>query len=175
MKKKLTFLRSIRRYRNKNPDKNNNTVETNNQSETIRLNSETLEDKISRLIEKHTKRHLVVDDIDTNRETLSYFLSKQGITTHQATNGAEAVEIVSRYPPDYFDVVWMDVKMPFMDGIGATSILRDRDYNNIIIMITGHINRETLLKCKMEGADKIYSKPILKDQLYNMDIFNIYH
>ncbi len=134
-----------------------------------------LDETIERLKLCHSRRHLVVDDINTNRSTLKYYLTKKNIRVTEATNGAEAVEIVTRNDVDYFDVIWMDIKMPFMDGVGATNLIRKRGYKNAIIMITGHIDRNTLLKCKLEGADKILSKPVIKEQLYDMDIFSIYH
>ena len=167
MRKALTKLRKkFRRRRYSSSEE----LEKNNKEKADRDYLKKLEE----LKGKHTKTHLVVDDIDTNRETLSYLLHQKRIKTHQASNGAEAVEIFSRYNVNYFDVIWMDIKMPFMDGIGATTILRQRGYQGIIIMITGYINRETLLKCKLIGADKIYPKPITKDTVYEMDIFQIY-
>lgn len=136
---------------------------------------EVLNNKIEILKNKNTKNHLVVDDIESNRDTLKYYLESKGLNVDLASNGAEAVEMFSEKDLNYYDIIWMDIKMPFMDGIDSTKILRKRNFSNLIIMITGHINNETLLKCKMKGADKIYSKPIIKDELYNLNIFSIYY
>lgn len=132
------------------------------------------EETMKRLKGAHTKKHLVVDDISSNRDTLRYYLEHKDVEVSEATNGADAVSVVTNMGMDYFDVIWMDIKMPFMDGIGATSILRDRGYKNIIVMITGHIDKNTLFKCKLEGADKILAKPVIRDDLYRMKIFSIY-
>ncbi|MBL8149272.1 MAG: response regulator, partial [Blastocatellia bacterium] len=66
-------------------------------------------------------RILVADDIIENRKILVSMLSSVGFTVSEAVNGREAVEIWAKWHPD---LIWMDVRMPEIDGITATRIIR---------------------------------------------------
>ena len=65
---------------------------------------------------KHRVDALVVDDVADNRELLSRMLQTVGVRVSVAKNGADALEQARRHPPD---VIFMDVRMPVMDGIQA--------------------------------------------------------
>ncbi len=68
-------------------------------------------------------RALVVDDVDDNREVLSRVLDSAGIEIKVATNGREALD---KLEDDRIDVVFMDVRMPVMDGMTAIKHIRSR-------------------------------------------------
>lgn len=130
--------------------------------------------RTDRLKLSHTGRHLIVDDSEVIREVLKYILQQKNIEVYEATNGAEAVDVIRDNNPDYFDVIWIDNKMPLMSGIKAANILRTIGYNNIMIMITGSITPDTLTNCKDKGVDMICLKPLVPEKIYKMKIFSIY-
>ena len=159
----------MKKYWNKIKKRNkNNQVE----SSIVRLDKNSYEDKLNKL--DNRKKHLVVDDSETNRDVLEYYLNQKNIETDIATNGAEAVDKVMALGLDYYSVIWMDINMPFLDGIKATQLLLERGYKNLIIVLTGYITKSTLLQCKLKGADKILTKPVIERELYKMSIFDKY-
>ena len=78
---------------------------------------------LSRLAKPHRLRALVVDDVEDNRELLSGLLKRAGIEVTTANDGAEALQRISEQIPD---IVFMDVRMPVMDGLSAVQQLRER-------------------------------------------------
>jgi len=76
-----------------------------------------------RLAPGYRLRALVVDDVADNREVLSRLLETAGIETVQASDGADALNQLER---EAIDVVFMDVRMPVMDGIAALKAIRER-------------------------------------------------
>lgn len=108
---------------------------------------------------------LVVDDNSTNRKLLVTFLGDYGIQPDEAEDGSEAMERVSKH--DY-DLVFMDIQMPVMDGVTATREIRrheSTDEHLPIIAITAHAlpqEREELMR---SGFDDYLTKPISERQL----------
>jgi CheY-like chemotaxis protein len=78
---------------------------------------------LCRLAKPHRVRALVVDDVEDNRELLSGLLKRAGIEVTTANDGAEALQRISEQIPD---IVFMDVRMPVMDGLSAVQQLRER-------------------------------------------------
>jgi signal transduction histidine kinase/CheY-like chemotaxis protein len=105
-------------------------------------------------------RILVVDDVATNRFLASRILAKAGHVVELAGDGAEALEKVAASD---FDMIFMDVQMPRMDGIEATAAIRAMDPPKSglpIIAMTAHAmdgDREALLAA---GMNDYVSKPI---------------
>lgn len=67
---------------------------------------------------------LSVEDNNINRRVLAAFFGKMDVDFVEATNGEEGVRAFESYPPFHFDVVFMDLSMPVLDGIGATRQIR---------------------------------------------------
>lgn len=67
---------------------------------------------------------LSVEDNAINRKVIAAFLAKLEVDFVEATNGEEGIAQFSRYPPNHFDVILMDLSMPVMDGISAIAAIR---------------------------------------------------
>jgi CheY-like chemotaxis protein len=99
---------------------------------------------------------LLVDDIELNRKVASLMLKKLGYQADLAANGVEAIEALKH---KYYDIVFMDIEMPVMNGLDATKIIRQR-WNNSpkIIVTTAQAScRDASLDV---GADDFLTKPL---------------
>ncbi|MDR0562507.1 MAG: response regulator [Spirochaetaceae bacterium] len=111
------------------------------------------------------RRILVVDDIEINREILVSLLEPTLLEIDSAATGAEAVELCRKYP-DRFDLIFMDVQMPEMDGFEATRLIREMSASIPIIAMTANVFREDIEQCLAAGMDDHVGKPIdVKDIL----------
>ena len=111
-------------------------------------------------------RILAVDDNDANLELVSTLLADMGAEVETARSGREAVDIAREHD---FDLIFMDIQMPEMDGIEATRTLRahPRHRNTPVIALTAHAmqgERETLLNA---GMDDYLTKPVSEQELYD--------
>ena len=70
-------------------------------------------------------RALLVEDNELNREIAETFLEDFGIKAESVVNGQEAVELLKKRGDGYFDVVFMDIQMPVMNGYQATRAIRE--------------------------------------------------
>lgn len=70
------------------------------------------------------KRVLIVEDNELNMEILEELLTMTGVQTGKAYDGQEAVELVKNQPEGYYDLIFMDIQMPVMDGYSATRLIR---------------------------------------------------
>jgi two-component system sensor histidine kinase/response regulator len=114
-------------------------------------------------------RILLVEDNEMNQQVATELLQSGGAVVMIANNGAEAVKILTaneETPP--FDVVFMDMQMPVMDGITATKVLRTKPYlaKLPIIAMTAHALVEERQRCLDAGMNDHVSKPIDPDVLF---------
>lgn len=120
--------------------------------------------QLCRLIEPHQVRALVVDDVEDNCEVLSGLLEKAGVEVNMANNGSDALKCIAEQIPD---IVFMDVRMPVMDGLTATRQLRERWPDEPIICVA--ITASGLLRQRSyyldAGFDDFIGKPFLFDQV----------
>ncbi len=110
-------------------------------------------------------RLLIVDDKLENRELLDQLLSSIGFVTRLAANGQEALEIWASWEPH---LVWMDMRMPIMDGYEATRRIKatDRGKTVPVIAITASAfdhERDDVLAA---GCDDFVSKPFRQDTIF---------
>ena len=121
----------------------------------------------TRLVFNH--KVLVAEDNEVNQELIKILLDSKGIKYKIANNGIEAIEL---YKQDKFDIVFMDVNMPELDGIEATKQIKNYEKDNNlthtpIIALTANAmqgDRERLL----QFMDDYLSKPISEEDLNNV-------
>ena len=108
---------------------------------------------------------LLVEDNSTNQEIIVGLLENSGIEVDIANNGKEGVKLFEDNPEKY-ELILMDIQMPFMDGYEATSIIRARDKEIPIIALTANAMKEDEEKTKKIGMNEHLNKPIDVEKLY---------
>jgi len=113
---------------------------------------------------------LVAEDNDINQKVASSLLEKQGHTVSVARNGIEAISL---WETGSFDLVFMDVQMPEMDGLTATTVIRDRELatgkkRTPIIAMTAHAMKGDRERCLSAGMDNYVPKPIEAELLHEV-------
>jgi len=113
--------------------------------------------------EKHARSCsiLVVDDVEINRELLRITLEKQG---HRITMALDGEDAVDRFSQGLFDIIFMDMQMPVLDGYGAVSRIRELEKVNAskrtpIVAMTAYAMQGDREKCLDAGMDGYLSKP----------------
>jgi signal transduction histidine kinase/CheY-like chemotaxis protein len=108
-------------------------------------------------------RILVAEDMEINQEILISLLEPTRLTFDCVENGAEAVRHFTREPEKY-DLIFMDVQMPEMDGYEATRLIRSSGAANAatipIIAMTANVFREDIEKCLAAGMNAHVGKPL---------------
>lgn len=105
-------------------------------------------------------RILVAEDQPVNRMLLLRILENHGYAAEAVGNGAEAVDAVMRKE---YDLVFMDIQMPVMDGLTATRLIREQlpqGSGPVIVAVTAFARREDAEACYAAGMNDFISKPI---------------
>jgi len=109
------------------------------------------------------KKILLAEDMEINREIVISLLEPTGVTIDSAENGAVAVRRFTE-APDYYDMIFMDVQMPEMDGYEATKRIRASGLPGArtipIIAMTANVFREDIEQCIAAGMDGHVGKPL---------------
>ena len=100
---------------------------------------------------------LIIDDERSIRNTMKEILEFEGHEVFLAQDGAEGVEAALH---NQFDAIFCDIKMPNMDGIEVLGKLTEEGCESSIIMISGHGDIETAVKCIRMGAYDFIQKPL---------------
>jgi CheY-like chemotaxis protein/two-component sensor histidine kinase len=112
---------------------------------------------------------LAAEDVEINREILLTLLEDTGILIDFAENGMNAVSMFKENP-DKYDLIFMDVNMPEMDGYEATQTIRALDLPQAkdicIIAMTANVFREDIERCLSAGMNDHVGKPIESEVLY---------
>jgi len=112
-------------------------------------------------------RMLVVEDHETNRQLLVQLLQAVGFGVRTATNGQEAIALWEHWQPH---LIWMDMRMPIMNGYEATKQIRLREAqqaltSTVIIALTASAFEEDRARVLDEGCDDFVRKPFQESQL----------
>ncbi|MDM8525404.1 ATP-binding protein [Desulfococcaceae bacterium HSG8] len=109
-------------------------------------------------------RILVVDDVDANRALLSNILKNSGFDIREAYSGGEALEAWETWRPH---LIWMDLRMPEIDGLTATRCIRNTgDHQTVIIAISASAFVQDSEKAFAAGCNDFVSKPISEDEIF---------
>lgn len=110
------------------------------------------------------RRVLLVEDNEINTFVARRILESRGILVEHAENGKEAVEALAASPEGYYDVIVMDIRMPVMNGLEATTTIRRmnrRDAGRIpIIAMTANAYDEDMQQSLDAGMNAHLAKPI---------------
>jgi CheY-like chemotaxis protein len=108
-------------------------------------------------------RILLAEDNDINQQLALIILSKMGYAPAVAENGKEVLDRLQERP---FDLIFMDIQMPGMDGLEATRIIRaTQSVQPLIIAMTANASREDKDECLSEGMNDYLSKPVNLDEI----------
>lgn len=111
-------------------------------------------------------RILIVDDLQENRELLRQILANIGFEIKEAVNGAQAVKIAQSWQPD---LIWMDLRMPVMDGYEATQRIKSHPLSQKahIIALTASSFEEDRTKVLTSGCVDFIRKPFREEVLFD--------
>ena len=108
---------------------------------------------------------LVVDDELSVRDSLTKWFIEDG---YQAGAAADATEALKKLQPGKWDIIFLDIKLPGMDGMELQHRIKGIDPNATIIMITAYASVDTAVKSLKEGAYDYVTKPVDPDYLSHL-------
>lgn len=107
-------------------------------------------------------RVLVAEDALSNQLLIKILLNKLGLHVTTVENGRRAVEEASQQS---FDMIFMDIQMPEIDGYEATRLIREKGITTPIIAVTANTSRSERDNCFQAGCDDYVPKPICNEVL----------
>ncbi len=120
------------------------------------------------LNEKVPLRILVAEDNIINQKLVLKILQQLGYISEVASNGVEVIEALRR---QYYDIVFMDIQMPEMDGIETTKYIHNhwkKENRPVIIAMTANAMKGDRERFISEGMDDYISKPIIMEEVHNL-------
>ncbi len=127
------------------------------------------DDRAQRELDYSAYRILLVEDIELNQEIAVELLSVTGVQVEVADDGAQAVEKFENSPEGYYDLIFMDIHMPVMDGYEATRRIRGMDRSDAmavwIVAMTADAFVEDVRQAKESGMNEHISKPVEPSRL----------
>lgn len=107
-------------------------------------------------------RLLVIDDEKGIRDALAQLFEYEGHVVSTAEDGRAGIEMASKARQD---VIFLDVKMPGLDGLDVLARLRENDPTALVVMISGHGTIDTAVDATRKGAYDFLEKPLDSDRL----------
>ncbi|ELR96969.1 PAS domain S-box protein [Gloeocapsa sp. PCC 73106] len=149
--------------------------------QSVPLTSELLNQRVISLAPgQQSYRLLVVEDLAENGHLLVELLASVGFKVQYAINGVEAISLWESWSPH---LIWMDLRMPEMDGLAATHVIREKETNTlnreqsgvgqgsqnrtVIIALTASVFEEDREKILQAGCDDFVSKPWQESVIFN--------
>ena len=112
---------------------------------------------------------LVAEDNEVNAELLGELMSMEGVSCDFAANGKEALDKFAGSPKDEYDIIYMDIRMPVMDGYEAARRIRACGHPRAevipIIAMTANAFDEDISRSMQAGMNAHISKPIDMEKL----------
>ncbi len=116
------------------------------------------------------RRVMIAEDMEINAEIMKEVLAIREMTVDCAKDGEEALSLFKEHEPFYYDAILMDVRMPKMDGLEATTAIRALDKEDAtiipIIAMTANAFDEDVQRSLQVGMNAHLSKPVEPDRLY---------
>lgn len=110
------------------------------------------------------KRILLAEDNELNREIAVEIIGMTGVQIECAANGKEAVDLFQSKPEGYYDLIFMDIQMPVLDGYQASAAIRETDRRDAgtipIIAMTANAFTEDILASRRAGMNEHITKPL---------------
>jgi PAS domain S-box-containing protein len=111
---------------------------------------------------------LIAEDVTTNQNLISRILQKKGCTVRAVNNGIEVIEALKK---ENFDMIFMDIQMPVMDGLEATRIIRNSDKSEFdpnipVIAMTAHAMKGDREKFLSAGMNDYIEKPFEFEEIF---------
>jgi CheY-like chemotaxis protein len=117
------------------------------------------------------RRVLLAEDVAVNAEIMVMVLQMREIEADVAENGKIAVDKFAGHEPGYYDAILMDMRMPEMDGLEATHVIRGMDREDAktipIIALTANAFDEDVQRSLQAGLNAHLSKPVEADALFS--------
>lgn len=116
-------------------------------------------------LDVHSGNILVAEDNMTNQMLIEVMLEDRGLDFKIVNNGQEAVDEAFL---NHYDIIFMDINMPVLDGVSATKELRKRGYDKTIISLSANVIESDVKSYKEAGVNESLSKPIVPTELDGM-------
>lgn len=113
----------------------------------------------------HRAKILVVDDSEGQRKTMSLIMRHKGYGVATANDGCAAVERVREEP---YDVIFMDIKMPQMNGVEAFRRIKAARPSAVVVMMTAYALQDLVQQALDEGAYGVAYKPLDLDYVLKL-------
>lgn len=115
------------------------------------------------------RRVLLVEDNALNREIAEEVIAQTGVIVESAADGKEALEMFEKSPAQYYDMIFMDIQMPVMNGYDATTAIRALEHEDAvsipIIAMTANAFAEDIRMSRKAGMNEHLTKPLDMEQL----------
>lgn len=108
---------------------------------------------------------LVVDDQFGDRETLKTILEDKGYRVATATDGAQAVRLVKER---HYDIIFLDIKLPDMNGVETFEQVKKIDPKAVVIMMTGYTEEDLVKRAISKGAYTCIYKPFNMEKIIGL-------
>ena len=116
------------------------------------------------------RRVLLAEDNEINSEISRNLLESKGFTVEAVTDGRQAVDAFQQHAPGWYDLILMDVRMPYMDGLTATRQIRSSEHDDAwsipILAMTANAFEEDIKKSLRSGMNGHLTKPVEPAELY---------
>mgnify|MGYP002768667359 FL=1 len=117
-------------------------------------------------------RIMLVEDNELNREIAYELLSEQGLIVDAVENGREALELLKQQPENFYELIFMDIQMPVMNGYEATRSIRAGEspyWKKLpIIAMTANVFQEDERKAAECGMNGYVTKPVDMEVIYSV-------
>ena len=118
------------------------------------------------------KRVLLAEDNELNREIAVELISSTGAAVESAKDGNIALDMMTSSPEGYYDLIFMDMQMPVMDGCTAAKAIRELPRKDVkrmpIIAMTANAFADDRQKTKEAGMNEHLAKPVDMEQLHQV-------